>query len=91
MFANGYFSNVSLVHCIFLFNFDQLVDIDRPLLVYGGKKFHMRVHVVASGTLQVYVHQDIIALISSEPYVREDIGNKVMRIPFFLFRYRPSL
>jgi len=54
--------------------------IDKPLQVYGGKKFHMRVHVVASGTLQVYVHQDIIALISSETYVREDIENRFMHI-----------
>lgn len=57
-----------------------VLDIDRPLQVYGGKKFHMRVHVVASGTLQVYVHQDIIALISSESYVREEIDNRFMRI-----------
>jgi hypothetical protein len=55
-------------------------DIDKPLTVYGGKKFHMRVHVLASGTLQVYVHQDIIALISTETYVREEIDNRFMRI-----------
>ena len=58
----------------------RTIDIDRPLKVYGGKKFHMRVHVLASGTLQVYVHQDVIALISSEEYVRENIENRFMRI-----------
>eukprot|EP01111_Echinosteliopsis_oligospora_P014310 TRINITY_DN5365_c0_g1_i1.p1 TRINITY_DN5365_c0_g1~~TRINITY_DN5365_c0_g1_i1.p1 ORF type:complete len:440 (+),score=116.27 TRINITY_DN5365_c0_g1_i1:50-1369(+) len=54
--------------------------IDRPLLVYGGKKFHMRVHVVAVGALQVFVHQDVICLITGVPYDREDITNRYAHI-----------
>jgi len=41
--------------------------IDRPLLL-RGRKFHFRVHVLVVGSLQVYVHRDLIGLLSSVAY-----------------------
>lgn len=41
--------------------------IDRPLLP-GGRKFHLRVYVLAVGALQVYVFQEALALFAIERY-----------------------
>ncbi|QDZ20185.1 tubulin--tyrosine ligase [Chloropicon primus] len=43
--------------------------VDRPLLV-GGKKFHVRVYVLAVGAapMTVYVHDDMLALFAAETY-----------------------
>ncbi|CAH6720630.1 probable tubulin--tyrosine ligase Pby1p [[Candida] jaroonii] len=41
-----------------------------PLVLssYGNKKFHLRVYVVASGVLKVYVNNEILVLFADSPY-----------------------
>jgi len=41
--------------------------VDRPLLV-DGYKFHIRTYVVVLGSLQVYVHDHMLALLALHPY-----------------------
>lgn len=41
--------------------------IERPLLV-RGRKFHIRVNVLAVGCLAVYVHQDMVFHCATEPF-----------------------
>lgn len=48
--------------------------IDRPLLI-DGRKFHVRVYVVAIGTLQVYVFHRALALFSLHPYSPTELQN----------------
>ncbi|KAG2377341.1 hypothetical protein C9374_009252 [Naegleria lovaniensis] len=42
--------------------------VDRPLLLCGGRKFHLRVYVVSVGALQVYVYDQILALFALRPF-----------------------
>lgn len=53
--------------------------IERPLLA-GGRKFHMRVNVLARGFLEVFVHRAVVAHVATEPYVAGDWGNKWVHI-----------
>lgn len=44
--------------------------IDPPLLLpsLGNRKFHIRTYVLATGSMQVYVYKEMLALFSSKPY-----------------------
>lgn len=42
--------------------------IDPPMLV-DGRKFHVRVYVLAVGSMKVYVYRDMLALFASKNYV----------------------
>lgn len=42
--------------------------IHPPMLV-GGRKFHVRVYVLAVGSMKVYVYRDMLALFASREYV----------------------
>ena len=42
--------------------------VDRPLLLGGGRKFHMRVYALANGALDVYVFSEALVLMAVEPY-----------------------
>lgn len=46
--------------------------IDRPLLLNGGRKFHIRTYILAVGALKVYVYGGMLALFAKNPY---DLGN----------------
>jgi tubulin--tyrosine ligase len=54
--------------------------IDRPLLLNGGRKFHIRAYVVAVGALKVYLYGGMLALFAKEPYDRRDMTNKFAHI-----------
>lgn len=53
--------------------------IDRPLLV-DGRKFHLRVNVLARGFCEVFVHREVIAHVACEAYVAGDWGNQWVHI-----------
>ena len=44
--------------------------MDKPLQLnkYQNRKFHLRVYVLAVGSIKVYVYEDILALFSLDPY-----------------------
>jgi tubulin---tyrosine ligase len=46
--------------------------VDRPLLVGGGRKFHLRVYALADGALDVHVLSQALVLLAVEPYARND-------------------
>ncbi|KAJ1730732.1 tubulin--tyrosine ligase [Coemansia biformis] len=50
--------------------------INRPLLLdsHGGRKFHIRVYVLAVGDLKVYAYRHMLALFAPQPYA-ESAGN----------------
>ncbi|KAJ2080616.1 tubulin--tyrosine ligase [Coemansia sp. RSA 988] len=54
--------------------------INRPLLLssHGGRKFHIRVYVLAVGDLKVYVYRHMLALFAPSPYVSSasDLDNQ---------------
>jgi tubulin---tyrosine ligase len=39
-----------------------------PLLLYSGRKFHIRTYVLAVGWLKVFVNRDMLTLFAQEPY-----------------------
>lgn len=46
--------------------------LDRPMLVDGGCKFHVRVYVLAVGNLRVWMWDQMLALIAVEKYQRDE-------------------
>eukprot|EP00475_Leptophrys_vorax_P036925 TRINITY_DN6309_c0_g1_i1.p2 TRINITY_DN6309_c0_g1~~TRINITY_DN6309_c0_g1_i1.p2 ORF type:complete len:420 (-),score=125.97 TRINITY_DN6309_c0_g1_i1:1567-2826(-) len=54
--------------------------IDRPMLLRGGRKFHIRAYVVAVGALKVYLYGGMLALFAKEAYDRRDVSNKFAHI-----------
>ncbi|RKP38578.1 tubulin-tyrosine ligase/Tubulin polyglutamylase, partial [Dimargaris cristalligena] len=42
--------------------------VDRPLLLNGGRKFHIRAYVVAVGGIRVYLWEDMLSLFAGTPY-----------------------
>ncbi|GAA94109.1 uncharacterized protein L969DRAFT_93494 [Mixia osmundae IAM 14324] len=46
-----------------------LLDVGCSPSVLTGRKFHLRVYVLAVGALQLYVYDEYLALFASEPYV----------------------
>ncbi|EFC47365.1 tubulin tyrosine ligase [Naegleria gruberi] len=54
--------------------------VDRPLLLCGGRKFHMRVYVLAVGALKVYVYDQILALFALRPFKKENISDTFSHI-----------
>lgn len=49
--------------------------VQRPLLL-RGRKFHLRVMVLAVGDLAVYVHRNAVALFASDDFSAEDFSDK---------------
>ena len=49
--------------------------ISKPLLL-AGRKFHIRVNVLAHGSLALYVHRMAVAHVCTEPYDATQLGNK---------------
>eukprot|EP00123_Amoebidium_parasiticum_P011175 comp20558_c0_seq1/m.26399 comp20558_c0_seq1/g.26399 ORF comp20558_c0_seq1/g.26399 comp20558_c0_seq1/m.26399 type:complete len:384 (-) comp20558_c0_seq1:454-1605(-) len=49
--------------------------IEDPMLV-NGRKFHLRVYAVVVGRMDVYLHEDILALCAHMPYDSEDHTNQ---------------
>jgi len=51
--------------------------IDRPLLLLStGNKFHLRIYVLATGSLSVYVFKEGLVLLAAAPYNRESAKNE---------------
>ena len=48
--------------------------IERPLLV-RNRKFHIRTYVLALGSLQVFVYQDMLVLTATEPYTNAPLSH----------------
>jgi len=46
----------------------EYIDAPLQLTAYKNRKFHMRVYVVAVGSLKVYVYQDVLALFCYDSY-----------------------
>ncbi|KAF9015315.1 TTL-domain-containing protein [Cyathus striatus] len=44
-----------------------------------GYKFHLRVYCVASGAIQLFLYDRILALFSSSPYINPNVQNKARR------------
>lgn len=42
--------------------------ISNPMLLLGGRKFHLRVYVLCAGVLKVWVWREILALFAGVPY-----------------------
>jgi tubulin--tyrosine ligase len=46
-----------------------------PLLLYGGRKFHIRTYVVAVGNIRVYVYREMLALFAGQVYDASDLSS----------------
>ena len=53
--------------------------IDRPLLL-RGRKFHIRVNVLAVGSLALYVHEEMVFHIATEAYDTSDLSRQWQHI-----------
>ncbi|KAL9644062.1 hypothetical protein ABK040_005529 [Willaertia magna] len=54
--------------------------VDRPLLLCGNRKFHMRVYVLAVSNLKVYVYDQILALFALKPFKQGLLEDKFSHI-----------
>ena len=50
--------------------------VERPMLVGGDFKFHLRVMVLAADDLRVYVHEAAVALCAAEEFDGVDLSNR---------------
>ena len=53
--------------------------ISKPLLV-AGRKFHLRVNVLAHGSLALYVHRECVAHVCVERYDPRDLANEFSNV-----------
>lgn len=44
--------------------------VEKPLLVGGGRKFHLRVYALANGALDAYVFSEALVLMAVEPFAQ---------------------
>ncbi len=42
--------------------------ISNPMTIQGGRKFHLRAYVVAVGSLDLFVFDDLLAHVAARPY-----------------------
>jgi len=54
--------------------------IDRPLLLDGGRKFHIRTYVLAVGNLKIFVYDQMLALFASHPYDAAPLDDRLAHI-----------
>jgi hypothetical protein len=54
--------------------------IDRPLLLFGNRKFHIRAYIVAVGALRVYLYGGMLALFAKKAYDRSNLTDKFSHI-----------
>lgn len=60
--------------------------VDNPLLLpsYGGKKFHLRVYVLANGDLEVFVYKKTLTLFAPSPYSNpNELDEDAEEVPMF--------
>jgi hypothetical protein len=54
--------------------------LDRPLKLNQGRKFHLRVYVLAVSNLRVYVYEDMLALFALKPYDSKNLDDTLSHI-----------
>jgi tubulin---tyrosine ligase len=54
--------------------------IDSPLLLNGGRKFHIRAYVLAVSSLRVYLSRECLALCSGRPYDKVNTNDLLAHI-----------
>eukprot|EP01116_Phalansterium_solitarium_P011281 TRINITY_DN26911_c0_g1_i1.p1 TRINITY_DN26911_c0_g1~~TRINITY_DN26911_c0_g1_i1.p1 ORF type:complete len:392 (-),score=117.07 TRINITY_DN26911_c0_g1_i1:73-1248(-) len=54
--------------------------IDRPLLLRGGRKFHVRTYVLAVGSMKVFVYEGMLALFASNAYEEAALDDRLAHI-----------
>ncbi|KAJ1923937.1 tubulin--tyrosine ligase [Tieghemiomyces parasiticus] len=47
--------------------------VDRPLLLAGGRKFHIRAYVLALGAVEVFLWRDMLCLFAPHRYTLDDL------------------